>query len=388
MAVLPFDAGVADDAVWLGEGMADDIIFAMSRFRDIAVIARNSSFRLKDEDLATLRDTLGADFLVQGSIRREGERLRLSVQLVDLASGINRWAERFERSYSSLPMVRDEIVAELAAVLAAETRDAVAERPTSVARTSAAYELALKARKALRSFDRERTFQAADLAQRAVDADPSYAVAWELLAQIHLQFYIQPHDERRGSPATLAQAREAAERAVMLDPSFSTALATLAGLMARDRDFDPALEMLRRALELNPSDATALAIYGDIASRAGDHVASLAAWRVVERLDPVGTPLALALRSRAEIFTGDLAEGLATARGCAAIAPRFQPCLVFLAIAASASGEDDLARETGSRLLAVNPGFTIDGHFRIVPFRRQEDLDFMASHLRTAGLPL
>jgi tetratricopeptide (TPR) repeat protein len=353
----------------------------------MAVIARNSSFGYRHADLAAIRDDLGADFAVQGSVRRVDDQLRLAVQLVDLSTGVNRWANRFERPYADLPGVLDEVSSGLAAALAARARDAVAERGASGTDVLSAYELAMKARRALQSFEREQTFAALSFVEQALEADPEYAVAWDLLAQLRVQFFIQPYDGQRGDPATLELAREAAAKAIALDPAYSTARATLAGLISRQGDYDGALEMLRQALELNPNDATALSTYADILDRAGDHDASLAAWRALERIDPAGPTLRLALTARAQMFTGDHEGALATARICETRAPQFQPCLVFLAISAAAAGNEAGAREAGQRLLAVNPRFTITGHFQLVPFRRPEDIELMRQHLKTAGLP-
>ena len=387
LAVLPFDAGgETGEMAWLGEGLADEVIMALSRFRDLAVIARTSSFGHRDADLVTIRDLLGADFVVQGSVRRVDDRLRLAVQLVDLSTGVNRWANRFERPYGDLPSVIDEVAADLATALADRARDAVAERTTGTA-VLMAYELTMKARKALLSFEREQTYEALRFAEQALEADPGYAVAWDLVAQIHVQFFLQPYDNRRGDRATLEVAREAAAKAVALDPAYSTARSTLGGVVAWLGDYDGAMEMLRQALELNPNDAGALGTYADILDRAGEHEASLAAWDALEKVDPAGPMLRLALTSRAQMFTGDPEGALASANACEARAPRFQPCLVFLAIAAAAGGDEAAAREAGQRLLDVNPHFSVDDHMEIVRLRRPEDDALMRRHLRTAGLP-
>ena len=388
VAVLPFDAGGdTGETAWLGEGLADEVILTMSQFRDLAVIARTSSFGYRDADLATIRDTLGADFAVQGSVRRNGDHLRLAVQLVDLQTGVNRWANRFERPYADLPLVLEEMSMELVSALVAQARDAVAERTAHGTALLSVYELTMKARRALLMFEPHQTFEALRLVERALEVDPNYAVAWDLLAQIRVQFFIQPYDEQSGNPATLVLAREAAVKAVSLDPAYSTARATLAGLLARQGDYEGSLEMLRQALELNPNDATALSTYADILDRSGDHGASLAAWNALARVDPAGPILRLALTSRAQMFSGDLEGALASARACEARGPQFQPCLVFLAIAAAAIGDEDAARHAGQRLLEVNPRFTIAGHFQVIPFRRSEDILLMRQHLLAAGLP-
>src|SRR5690606_20480017 len=121
------------------------------------------------------------------------DQLRLAVQLVDLETGINRWANRFERPYSDLPAVLAEVSSALASALAARARDAVAARPAGGTKVLSAYELAMKARRALQAFDREQTFAALAFVEQALEADPEYAVAWDLLAQLRVQFFIQPY---------------------------------------------------------------------------------------------------------------------------------------------------------------------------------------------------
>jgi TolB-like protein/DNA-binding winged helix-turn-helix (wHTH) protein len=389
VAVLPFRASTESDAdAWLGEGVADDIIMALSRFRDIAVIARNTSFRFDDSDeLSVIRDGVKADFLLQGSLRRRGDQLRLAVQLVDLGTGVNRWTERFDRKWDDVFDLQETIARDVAAQLAAQARDAAVVRsqgmPPAVLN---AYDLVLRGRKAYLSFSRDGAFEGMDLARRAVAVDPNYAVAWELLSQFLIQFFIQPYDERRGDPAVIGQARSAMTKAVQLDPQYSAARAGLGALIARGGDFDTGLKELREALRLNPNDATALKVYADILSRAGHHEDSLATWIEVDRLDPAGTPLDTALKSRAEFFMGDHEAALASARKCAALAPRLQPCLLYLTIAASGAGQLDEAKAAARRLLELNPEFSISRHFAIIPFRNPSDVETMSARLREAGL--
>lgn len=389
VAVLPFRASTESDAdSWLGEGVADDIIMALSRFRDIAVIARNTSFRFNEgNELSAIREGVKADFLLQGSLRRRGEELRLAVQLVDLHTGVNRWTERFDRPWNDVFDIQETIARDVAAQLSTHTRDAAVLRSQGMPPAVLdAYDLVLRGRKAFLSFSRDEAFEGLDLAHRAVALDPSYAVAWELLAQFLIQFFIQPYDERRGDPAVIAQARSALTKAVQLDPHYSAARAGLGALIARGGDFDTGLKELREALRLNPNDASTLKVYADILSRAGLHDESLATWNEVDRLDPVGTPLDAALRSRAEFFVGDHEAALASARKCTGIAPTLQPCLIYLTIAAAASGQINDAKAAAQRLLELNPEFSITRHFAIIPFRDPDDVEQMTTHLRAAGL--
>ena len=391
IVVLPFDAASEADAdAWLGDGLAEDVMTALSRFSDLAVIARNSSFRYGQGqlDLARLREDLHADFLLQGSVRRSGERLRLAVQLVDLSTGVNRWADHVDGALADVFAIQDSIAGQIAARLALEARDAAASRLQGVPPHSmAVYELALRGRQAFASFTRDGTVEALDLADRALAAEPGYAVAWDLRARALVQFFIQPYDERRGDPAMLSAALEAATRAVELDPGYSTAVATLGSLLVRAGDFDGSLGLLREAIRLNPNDSVAIASYADITARAGNHRDSLDAWQAFARLDPIGGPLADALRARSSVLVGELEGALAYARRCAATAPGFQPCLVFLAISEQALGNEAAAREAIERLLIVSPQFTADGHFRIVTYRNQAEADALIGYLKAAGAP-
>lgn len=151
VAVLPFRASTESEAdAWLGEGVADDIIMALSRFRDIAVIARNSSFRFSDSDeLPVIREGVKADFLLQGSLRRRGDELRLAVQLVDLGTGINRWTERFDRPWNEVFDIQEVIARDVAAQLATQARDAAVVRSQGLPPAVLdAYDLVLRGRKA------------------------------------------------------------------------------------------------------------------------------------------------------------------------------------------------------------------------------------------------
>src|SRR5690606_28045728 len=235
---------------------------------------------------------------------------------------------------------QEVIARDVAAQLATQARDAAVVRSQGLPPAVLdAYDLVLRGRKAYLSFSRDGAFEGLHLARRAVAVDPNYAVAWELLSQFLIQFFIQPYDERRGDPAVIAEARAALTKAVQLDPQYSPARAGLGALIARSGDFDTGLQELCEALRLNPNDAATLKVHADILSRAGLHAESLATWKEVERLDPAGTPLDVALRSRAEFFTGDYDAALASARKCTAVAPRLQPCLLYLTIAASAAGQ-------------------------------------------------
>jgi TolB-like protein/DNA-binding winged helix-turn-helix (wHTH) protein/Tfp pilus assembly protein PilF len=390
IAVLPFETpGAAADESWLGEGVAEDVMTALSRFRDIAVIARNSSFRYGGQAFSVekVQQDLGADFALRGSVQRRGEHLRITAQLLDAKTGTVRWAGQYDRPYAELFAVDEDVADNIASQLFAEARDAtigrVRNRPPASLK---AYELAVRGRRAYVTFTRESALEAEALARQAIEVDPHYAPAWEVLASALMQFYIQPYGLGQGEKTVLSEARAAAQRAVDLDPGFSVGHATLGFTLRWAGEHQASLAELRKAVALNPNDAAAHNMHGDVLGLTGNHRESIAAFATAARLDPFTPPLALALRARAHILLGEFDEALTLTRLCAERAPRLQACLFYLAVAASESGNTEEATRAVERVLAVNPQFSAAGHARFVGYQ-PDDQEKLAAMMRRAGLP-
>jgi TolB-like protein/DNA-binding winged helix-turn-helix (wHTH) protein/Tfp pilus assembly protein PilF len=296
IAVLPF---ATQGEEWLGDGIAEDIMTAVSRFRDLAVIGRTSSFRYRGEavDVRQAGKELNAHYVLLGSVRRAGDRVRITAQLVDTGTAAGRWAEHYDRPFSDVFAIQDDVASKVAEQLVVHAREATVARlrvqpPASLE----VYELALRGRRAYRTFTRDGAAEARALAERAIAIDPNYAPAWEVLASALLQFYIQPYSEDHGAPAMLQQARSAAEKAALLDANFATAQATLGFVLMWAREHEASLAAVRRAIEINPNDVVAHATHGDILSGAGHFRESIAAWDRSISHDPYFPALSLALK--------------------------------------------------------------------------------------------
>ncbi len=388
IAVLPFaNVGKQSGVDWLGEGIAEDIMTAVSRFRDLTVIARNSSFRYTGEhaDVQKIGRDLNADFVLQGSVRRGGDRVRISVRLADANSGANRWAERYDRPFADIFAIQDEIADHVAAQLVAHARDAAVSRmQTRAPETLEAYELVLRARKAYRTFTHQGTIDGYALAEQAIAIDPDYAPAWEVLARLLNQFYTQPYDETFGTPEMLRQVRGAAEKAVALDPSYSAGHSILGFALASSGELEGGLEELRKSISLNPNDESSIGMHAEVLVRSGHYREAIEAWERRERLDPFRPPLTAALKARAHILVGEFESALALTRSCAERAPELQNCFIYLAIAANELGREEEAYAAVRRVVELNPKFTIRGLLALVRFRNETKL---AGYLRRAGFP-
>jgi TolB-like protein len=387
IAVLPFATQGED---WLGDGIAEDIMTAVSRFRDLTVIGRNSSFRYRGGavDVRQVGKDLNAHFILQGSVRRSGDRVRITAQLVDARTAASRWTERYDRPFADVFAIQDDVADKVAAQLFAHAREATVTRlltrPTD---SLEVYELALRGRKVYRTFTREGAIEARALAERAIAIDASYAPAWEVLTQSLLQFYIQPYDEHQGTPAMLRQARAAAEKAASLDANFATAQATLGVALMWAREHEASLDAFRKAIKLNPNDAVAHSGYANALSYAGFNRESIQAWERAERLDPFHPALWLALKARAHVMLRQFEPALRLTRSCAERLPKRFGCFIHLAIAARELGLEEEARAAARRLIEIYPRFTIQRHMRIAPFRNEADAARFAEYLRRAGLP-
>ena len=386
VAVLPFTTSADDE--WLGDGIAEDIMTAVSRFRDLTVIARNSSFRFRDSsaDPKDVGRALAADYLLQGSVRRADDRVRITAQLVDAGSGASRWMQRYDRPMADIFDIQEVVAEAVATQLVIHAKeDAVARIRTRPPQSLEVHELVLRARKRYREFNREATIEMRELAEQAIALDPNHAPAWETLAAALLQFYYQPYDEHYNTPEMLRQARMAAERSIALDGNFSTAHAMLAATLVPAQENEAALAANDRALALNPNDAVAIGTRGNVLTFLGRYAEAAQAWEEAERIDPFVSPLAFALKAMALVMMGEYEKALVSARTCADRAPRLGPCYYYLAIALNELGREEEAEIARDTLLDINPNFTLAQHQGLRSFRDPEERDRLAHLMRRAG---
>ena len=388
IAVLPFATLGASNEERLGDGIAEDIMTAVSRFRDITVIARSSACRYRGEaiDAREVGRDLGAEFLLQGTVRRSDDRFRITAQLVDAATGTTCWSERYDRPLADLFAIQDDVAESVATQLVAHARQTTSARlqgrPPESLRV---YELVLRGRKAFRSFTRESATEALALADQAIAIEPDHAPAWELRAAALLQFYIQPYGQQLSSEV-LQKARTAAETAVALDGNFATGQAMLAFALQWVREHDASLEAIKRAIELNPNDAAAHSVHANILFFVGRHREAIHAWNENMRVDPFPPALNLALKASPHIMLGEFETALALARSCAQRTRLFAGSL-YRSLAASELGLRDEADQAVATLLEINPQFTIARHMQMAPFSDQSSADRLVACMRRAGLP-
>jgi adenylate cyclase len=383
VAVLPFDnlSGDAGQA-YLSDGITEDIITELSRFHSLFVIARNSSFAYRGEsvDVRRVGRELGVRFVVEGSFRRSGNRLRIAVQLIEAASGNHLWAERYDRDIGDLFEVQDEVARTIAATLAGRLEAAELHSATRKhAGSLPAYDCVLRGIEHLRAYGPDDNRRARALFERAIDLDPSYGLAHAYLA---LALLVE-HGYEEAPDAIKDRALELALTALRLDPGDGRGHQVLAQAYLARGAFDQAMSHAERSIALNPNDATGVEQLGLIAIRAGRAAEGIDLVRQAMRLNPY----------HPDWYWTDLAIGLYAARRYAEaldanrrIAAWKSPAhLARLAACHAQLGDLDEARAQAAELLRLKPDFRISA--LTSSYKNRDDVEHELDGLRKAGLP-
>jgi len=269
IAVMPFaDMSENKDQEYFADGMAEEILDLLAKIPGLSVIGRTSSFQFKgkSEDLRTIGASLGAAFVVEGSVRKSGPRIRVTAQLIDARSGAHRWSESYDRDFGDILPLQDEIAAGIARALQLSI-DADESAPQRQLPNAQAYALYLRGLLAQDQQSFEKLYEAVRDFEQALALNPAFLRAAEALARAHVD---QGFDEAVLSRDAWQSAREAAQRALRIDSKSATAHAVL-GLVHAEEEFDwnAAETEINQALALNPRDSAALCYAAIIAGARG-----------------------------------------------------------------------------------------------------------------------
>ncbi len=323
VAVLPlFNLGGDPKDDYLGDGISGEVLNALSKLQGLVVIGRASSFQFRgrDIDAASVGRALSAHSLLSGTIQRDGDYLRISVELVDTASGIQLWSELFDRKFKNLFELEDDIASAVSKALA--VRFGVAGRPRVIAGTAnpRAHDLYLQARQLAVGSDEDSLNEAVIVFHKAIAEDPDYAAAWAGLASA----YVLLADIYRSPADLLADMKGAAENAVALDPNLAEGHTSLGYiLLAYIRDFPAARQELERGVALDAGSADAhffLGMYWLTAGR--DAAKARSEFQVAGQSDPLN-PWHAYTQMWAAVALNDSAEAQVQAKQVLALDPDF-----------------------------------------------------------------
>ena len=292
------------------------------------MIARNSSFQYKGKpiDVRRVAGDLGVRYVLEGSVRRVGDRIRIAAQLIDAMTGGHRWAERYDRQLEDVFAVQDEVARSIVVKLAVHVNKAEIERTINKQpETWQAYDYFLQAAHMGASFGASwkaaELYEARRLLEQAIAMDPNYARAYARLAQNHITAWLTSLDGDHLSPACLDQACHLARKAVQLDPNLPEARAVLGFVLVRRREHEAAVAECEKAMALNPNFTDWR--LGNTLMLSGNPVRAIEAGERHMRLDPFYAPIAAGFLALAHYVLRQYAQALPLLRECASRAPNF-----------------------------------------------------------------
>lgn len=392
IAILPFENMSGDaEQQYFADGVVEEIITALSRFRDLFVIARNSSFTYKGRavDVKQVGRELGVRYVLEGSVRKAGNKVRITGQLIDTSTGAHIWADRFDGGADDIFDLQDHVTASVVGAIAPKLERAEIERAMHKATESLdAYDYYLRGLANFHLLSRKATTEALSLFSRAIAIDPNFASAYGMAALCYDQrtaggWKADDVDER-------AEATRLARRAADLGRNDAAALC-MAGLVLAyvDGDLENGGAFIDQALALNSNLALAWLYSGWMKVYLGEHDSAIDRIARAMRLSP-HDPRIFEMQTAiacAHYLAGRYAEALSWAEAAARGQPNFASTLRILAASYAMAGRQEHAQKAMARLREHDPALRISGLKDRFPIRRPEDIARWEAGLRKAGLP-
>jgi TolB-like protein/class 3 adenylate cyclase/cytochrome c-type biogenesis protein CcmH/NrfG len=386
IAVLPFDNLSGEpEQEYFSDGITDDLITDLSKISGLFVIARNSAFAYKGKPvkIRQVAEELGVRYVLEGSVRKADNRVRINAQLIDATTGGHLWAERYDRRYTDIFELQDEVIGKIVSALTVKLTGVeqaqLARRPTD---NLEAYDYYLRAERDVYSEDYSLLSETLSLYEKAIALDPNFAEAYAGYARAAVDVWRLGYDNVLASPVARKRAYEAADRALALDSKIPRAYSVLGILQAVDGRHDEAIESARKALSLGPNSADAYVNLAVVLMFSGRPTESLAAMETALRLNPK-PPLGVYGYYGAVLFINrqyeKALEPLEKARAASYVARE------HLAMTYAQLGRlDDAKAEIADLLPDTNLSW-----YRIsyAHYKREEDRARLLDALRKAGVP-
>ena len=387
IAVLPF-VNMSDDPKqeYFSDGITENIITGLSKIPRLFVIARNSTFVYKGKGVKVqqVAEDLGVRYVLEGSVQRSGNRVRITAQLIDALTSNHLWAERYDRDLKDIFAVQDEITMRILGAMQVkltEGEQALRVRPP---RNLEAFLKVLQASEYLQRFNIEGNIMGKRLAEETIALDPEFATAYYALAAAHMM------DVWLGSSKSpkesLDKAVELTQKAISLDPKDSRHYAQLGYLYTMKRDYDKAIAEGEKAVALDPGGADAHAWLGQSLNFADKPKEAIPLFEKAIRLNPIGPTWYFLNFGHSYRMTGQYQEAITQYKRALRVAPNNILAHLNLAGTYSLLGRDEEARVEAEEVLRLNPKFTLESFAKTAPFKNQTQIDHFVEALRKAGL--
>ena len=389
--VLPL-TNMSDDPeqAYFSDGIAEDITTALSRFHELLVIARNTAFTFKGQAVKVkeLARELGVTYVLEGSVRRAGNRVRVTVQLIDAGIDAHIWAERYDRDLDDIFAVQDEITEKIVATVAPETINAEMVRASAKpAPDLSAWERVMRARWHMDKLTKADNQAAHGLLREASEMAPGMAQAFSTDSLCHLNDML--HVWSPDPLSAIEAAGQAARQAIAIDGSDATGLAALGLVVVFARNYEDAVRYLTEAVRLNPNLANGYGFMATVQGLMGDDAAASAAFDKALRLSPRDPDRFIWLAGKGiGLYTAErYEEAVENARVMLRENLNFATAHRQMSASLAMLGRDDEARAAMARLRALMPDLTLSRVPKMIPVKDPGAEARWLEGLRRAGLP-
>jgi len=388
IAVLPFNNLSGDpEQDYFSDGLTEEIISALGSVPKLFVIARNSTFTYKGKPLKVqqVAEELGVRYVLEGSVRKSGDKIRITAQLVDALNGHHLWAKRYDRDLSEIFAVQDELTKEI--ITAMQVKLTEGEQVQSAAKGTnnlEAYLKCLQANEYAHKVNPESVALAIQLAEEAIALDPEYAWAYYQLGKAHVvAVWVRASKSPKES---IGKAMESLQKAIALDSNLAEAHGRLGFLYAMTRQYDKAVAEAEKAVTLDPNSAMAHVMLGKTLVFDGRWEESIPEYKKAIRLNPIPPNMYLYSLGLSYCWTGQHEEGIRWCEKAVREEPNSLFARLMMTVVYSLSGRDKQAQAELAEVLRIQPKFTLKGFEKKLTYKKEEDREKFLGALRKAGL--
>jgi TolB-like protein/cytochrome c-type biogenesis protein CcmH/NrfG len=362
IAVLPFDNLSGDpEQEYLADGISENIISALSKISKMFVIARNSTFTYKGKPVKVQKVSreMGVRYVLEGSVQKAGDQLRVTAQLVDATTGNHLWSERYDRELKDIFALQDDITKKI--ITALQVKLTEGEQARAVAKGTSnldAYLKCLQAWVTLRQFNRESNALGKQLAEEAIALDPEYAMAYRALSATHqMDVWLGVSKSPKQS---ITKAMKLLQKAIALDDTFAGAYGDLGFVFSMTEQHDKAVTAAEHGVALNPNSADAHMKLGHTLRFAGRYEESIPEYKIAIRLNPIPPNNYLFGLGKSYAMTGQYEEAITWGKKAVRQRPNSFLAHIMLTEIFSLSGRDEEARAEAAEVIRINPKFSLE----------------------------
>ena len=388
IAVLPFDNLSGDpEQEYFSDGLTEEIISTLSRVPKLFVIARNSTFTYKGKPVKVqqVSEELGVRYVLEGSVRKSGDKIRITAQLIDALNGHHLWARQYDRNLDDIFAVQDEITIRIITAMQVKLTEGEQARVAAKGTNNLdAYLKSLEANELVGRLNPKSNALGKQLAEEAVALDPEYSWAYYVLGRSHM---IDVWVKASKSPKeSIGKAMGLMKKAIALDDTNADAHGTLGFLYSMTRQHDKALAQAEKAVALNPNSSWAQFMVGKALSFAGRWEESIPEYKRSIRLNPIPPNNHFWSLGLSYAYMGQYEEAITWCEKAVRQEPDDLLARIIMTVVYSWSGRDEQARAEATEVLRIQPKFTLKGFEKKLTYKREEDREKFLGALRKAGL--